>query len=843
MYVIVKNVLRISVRNLVEFLCTTGDIDRRSTGINDVHAMQEGARIHRKIQHAAGSAYHAEVPLKMDFNEVSPNGNLYVINIEGRADGIIADIVENEDGDKTPIGPVTIDEIKTMQYGITKLKEPIYVHKAQAMVYAYIYATKNKLDSITVQMTYCNPETEFTKKFVEEFMYEDIKAWFDKLLNEFKKWTDFLLDERAIRNESIRNLSFPFKYREGQKAIVSNVYKSIATKEHMYIQAPTGVGKTISTIYPAVQAIGRDLIDKIFYLTSKTITRTVAESTFDILRDNGLYFKNITLTAKEKICPLDECECNPEVCPYAKGHFDRVNDAVYDMITHEKNITRDVILEYAKEQTVCPFEMELDASYWCDGIICDYNYVFDPDACLKRYFAEGNKGDFCVLVDEAHNLVDRAREMYSAKLIKEDFLAIKKLLKEPEEKKIVSAINKCNKELIELKKESRGFKRLESFGQFSVKLERLAGLLMKYLERQKGKPVYPELLDFYFDVRHFLAMEDVADEKYVRYVEEDEHGNFIVQLSCIDPSGNISLRLGQVKSAIFFSATLLPINYYKEMITGNLSHKALYANSPFDTEKRRVIIAKDVSSRYSRRNIYEYRKICKYIDDLVKTKPGKYMVFFPSFSFMEKVYEVYLNEFLNPFDQRVRIIMQSGKMSELEREDFLNNFTSKQDSLNNVTFGFSFADGKINDAIKLDDKFDRSNLKRDIQSLVGFCVLGGIFSEGIDLKEDSLIGVVVVGTGIPMISRNRDIIRDYFNKCGKDGYAYAYVYPGMNKVLQAAGRVIRTAKDEGIILLLDDRFLTLEYELLFPREWNKVYPILNEYVADCIRDFWGIKSE
>lgn len=841
MYVIVKNVLRISVRNLVEFLCTSGDIDKRSTGISDVHAMQEGARIHRKIQHAAGSAYHAEVPLKMEFNQVTNFGNPYVIQIEGRADGIIADIVEDEEGNKTPLGPVTVDEIKTMQSGITKLKEPVYVHKAQAMVYAYIYATKNELDSITVQMTYCNPETEFTKKFVEEYTYEDLSSWFNKLLLDFKKWTDFLLDERARRNESIRNLSFPFEYREGQKAIISSVYRTITSKEHMYIQAPTGVGKTISTVYPSVQAMGRDYIDKIFYLTSKTITRTVAEDTFEILRDKGLSFRAITLTAKEKICPLDECECNPQVCPYAKGHYDRVNMAVYDMITHEKTITRDVVLQYAKEQTVCPFEMELDASYWCDGIICDYNYVFDPDACLKRYFAEGNKGDYCILVDEAHNLVDRARDMYSARLIKEDFLEVKKLLKDPSEKKIVSAINKCNKELIELKKEAKSFKKLISFGKFSLALERLGGVLMKYLERQNGKPVYPELLDFYFDIRHFLAMEDIADEKYVRYVEEDERGNFVINLSCIDPSGNISTRLGQVKSAIFFSATLLPINYYKEMITGKVSDKAIYANSPFDKDKKRVIVARDVSSRYSRRNETEYRKICSYIDGMVKAKPGKYMVFFPSFAFMEKVYDLYTNYYLNPFDPEVNVIMQSSKMSEIEREEFLKNFTSKEDSLLNVTFAFSLEDGKLSDGLKVDDKFDRANLKRDIKSLVGFCVLGGIFSEGIDLKEDSLIGTAIVGTGIPMICRSRDIIKDYFNDNKKDGYSYAYVYPGMNKVLQAAGRVIRTADDEGVILLLDDRFLTPEYEALFPREWDKVYPINKDYLENVVKDFWGIK--
>ena len=444
MYTAVDDVFRISVRNLVEFMCTSGDIDNRDVSVPDVKVMQEGARIHRKIQHSMGSSYHAEVLLRHAVPLTSVNGYDYTLKIEGRADGIIADISEDEDGNKTPHGDVTIDEIKTMQSDVTKLKEPVYVHKAQALVYGYIYLIKHNLDSINIQMTYCNTETEKIVRFTENYDKDRISAWFLKLVNDFKRWMDYVFDERQLRNDSIHKLSFPFEYREGQKKLVASVYKSIEQERTLYIQAPTGVGKTISTVYPSVQACGRGLADKIFYLTSKTITRTVAEEAYSILRDKGLHFTTVTLTAKDKICHMDERNCNPEFCEYAKGHFDRINDAVYDIITHENVIDREKILEYSVKHKVCPFEMSLDVSYWCDGIICDYNYLFDPDASLKRYFADGTKGNYIFLVDEAHNLVDRARQMYSAVLVKEDFLKCKNAVKDMD-KRLASSLEKSLK--------------------------------------------------------------------------------------------------------------------------------------------------------------------------------------------------------------------------------------------------------------------------------------------------------------------------------------------------------------------------------------------------------------
>ena len=654
---------------------------------------------------------------------------------------------------------------------------------------------------------------------MEEYTFERIEEWFNRLITGFKRWTDYTFDERHKRTESIRELKFPYEYREGQKNLCVSVYRAIEDNTNLYIQAPTGVGKTLSTVFPAVQALGQQMSDKIFYLTSKTITRTVAEDTYAILRDNGLHMRTVTLTAKDKICPLDERNCNPVACPYAKGHFDRINDAVYDIITSQMVIGRDNVMEYANRHNVCPFEMSLDVSYWCDGIICDYNYVFDPDASLKRYFGNGAKGDYVFLVDEAHNLVDRAREMYSAVLKKEDFLAAKKLVKEMD-KRLAGALDRCNKQLLEYKRQCDTFMVVSGLGTFPASLERVMGLMQKFMERHKGEPVTNELLEFFFAVRHFLNMYDCADEKYVYYNEHDNDGNFLVHLYCVDPSGNISERLSQGRSTVFFSATLLPVNYFKEMLSGNADDYAVYAHSPFDTDNKRVLIGRDVTSRYTRRNYNEYTKIAGYIHTLTQSKQGKYMIFFPSYSYMREVYDIYIQKYAcNVIDlhdvedgsyiyhlsEGENVLIQDNNMTEADKENFLSVFMDNTSG--NVT---------------------------------GFCVLGGIFSEGIDLRDKSLIGACIVGTGIPMICRQRNILRNYFDSIGKNGYQYAYVFPGMNKVLQAAGRVIRTADDKGIILLLDDRFMTQEYQMQYPREWDKVYPVDINNTGKCIEDFWRL---
>ncbi len=393
--------IKISVRNLVEFILRSGDIDNRSGRAAQKEAMQEGSRIHRKIQKNMGVSYQPEVSLKIELEREH-----YILILEGRADGVI-----------TENNQVMVDEIKGIYQDVNVMKAPVEVHLAQAKCYAYILVKQQELSEISIQMTYCNLDTEEIKRFQEVYFREELCQWFEALIAKYEKWADFQYQSKKKRNASIQKLNFPFSYRKGQKELVADVYRTIKREKILFIQAPTGTGKTISTLFPAVKAVGEGLADKIFYLTAKTITRTIARETFQILQEYGYQGRVITLTAKEKLCLCEEMDCNPLHCPYAKGHYDRVNEAVFDLLKKEQDITRERLIEQAEKFQVCPFEMSLDTTLWVDSIICDYNYLFDPNVYLKRFFSESVKEEFIFLVDEAHNLVERGREMYFIKRI------------------------------------------------------------------------------------------------------------------------------------------------------------------------------------------------------------------------------------------------------------------------------------------------------------------------------------------------------------------------------------------------------------------------------------------
>ena len=848
--------LHISVRNLVEFILRGGDIDNRSSRMVQ-EAMLEGGKIHRKIQKSMGSSYTAEVPLKIERIEES-----YILVVEGRADGIAfgefaadepAEQMEEQrlsetqeeqrlvdaQKDEMQIGEPLwyIDEIKGVYRNLASMEQPVYVHKAQAMCYAYIYALQNHLDRIGVQMTYCNLDTEDIRYFREIWEWEDLYDWFEHLITEYKKWADWQIAWRKTRQESIAQLEFPYPYREGQRKLVADVYRTIMRRKTLFIQAPTGVGKTISTIFPAVKAVGEGLADRIFYLTAKTITATVAKETFQILREHGYQAKMIQLTAKEKLCLCGEdgteaLECNPVNCPYAKGHYDRVNDAVYDLLQTSDLFTREEILTQAKKYQVCPFEMSLDVATWVDNILCDYNYVFDPNVYLKRFFQEGIKGDYIFLVDEAHNLVDRSREMYSAQLYKEDMLAVKRIMK-PHHYMIAKTLDKCNKVMLEFKRECETYEVQESVGVLTFHLMRLASQLEEFFEKPREFPEKKEVLDFYFAVHNFLNMYELVDEHYVIYTQMEEDGRFMIKLFCVDPSLNLQKCIDKANATIFFSATLLPINYYKQILSTKEDNYAIYAESTFADSQRLLAFAPDVSTKYTRRGPAEYLRIAQYIQAAVEGKAGNYMVFFPSYKMMQDVYEVFrdIAEGENPADsaeegqdredgkegenskdgrygrdeknQILEICMQTSNMQEQEREQFLHMFEQEREG-----------------------------------SLVAFCVMGGIFSEGIDLKNDKLIGAIIVGTGLPQISNERQILKDYYDERGLSGFDYAFRYPGINKVLQAAGRVIRTQEDRGIILLLDERFLQADYAPLFPREWKERKVCNLKQIKEEVKRFW-----
>lgn len=782
--------VKISVRNLVEFILRSGDIDNRKGAAPD-NAMAEGSRIHRMIQKRMGSNYQAEVPLSLRYDT-----GRYEIVIEGRADGILTE----ESG-------ITIDEIKGTYRDLDKMKAAVPVHLAQAKCYAYLYWYRQKecLKQMRVRMTYCNLDTEELKYFYEEYTDTELEEWFLQVLSQYQKWSDFEYEWRQIRQTSIREMQFPFPYREGQKELAAYVYQTIYHKKKLYIEAPTGVGKTITTVFPAVKAMGEGLAGKIFYLTAKTITRTVAADTLELLREKGLRLKGVLLTAKEKICFLEEPECNPEKCPYAKGHYDRINDAVYDLLTHSDNFTRGELEDCARAHQVCPFELGLDMSLFSDAVICDYNYVFDPHVYLRRFFADGIQGDYLFLIDEAHNLVERGREMYSAVLKKEDFLALKKIVKGIDPR-LERQLEKCNKEMLALKRDCENYRIVEFISPFVMALTRVHATMETFLENHEEGEIRESVLEFYFEICHFLDIYERVDDNYVTYTQLLPSGEFILKLFCVNPRVNLKECMGRGRSSILFSATFLPIQYYKNLLGGEEEDYEVYAKSVFDNKKQLLLIGKDVTSRYTRRGETEYRKIAAYVHEITEKRHGNYMVFFPSHVFLKEVLDIFEAEFQK---EGVECIVQADRMSETEREEFLHRFSGR---------------GQETDW--------------EEKTLIGFCVLGGIFSEGIDLKNDSLIGALIVGTGIPQVCEEREILKNYFDENGGNGFDYSYRYPGMNKVLQAAGRVIRTAEDVGIVALLDERFLQGSYRQLFPREWEQFEVVEAGQSGHRVERFW-----
>ncbi len=790
----VIDTIRVSVRDLVEFILQSGDIDNRiSTGAQK-DAMQMGSRFHRRIQGRMGGDYRAEVSL----SGVFPCDDFQIL-VEGRADGIF-----------TEDGITVIDEIKGVFRDLKRMEEPVPVHLAQAKCYAFLFGLDEASilqddDEIRVRMSYGNLETEEMKYFRFTYQYAELRIWFADLLQEYRKWAVWRRQHLQQRSVSIRNMRFPFLYREGQHALAGDVYRTISRQKTLFIQAPTGTGKTITTMFPALKAMGEGMGDKLFYLTARTIVRTVAMETLDQLRTQKLSIKSVVITAKEKMCINDKAagECNPDDCPYARGHFDRINDVLYTLLNKRDSFTAEAIQGTALTERVCPYELCLDLCSWSDVIIGDYNYVFGPRTRLRRFFGDGVKGDYLYLIDEAHNLVDRGRDMYSAALTKEDMLALKREIK-PFHAKMARALERCNRQMLAMKKECVTYRVADGVGTFALTLTNLYGIMEDYLEdrerRMEGGEIRSKVLEMYFQVGTFLEVCDLLDDHYVVYHHIQEDGTFRICLYCVDPSVRLQECLDRARSSIFFSATLLPITYYKKLLSTREDNYAIYADSAFDSSHWQVLIGRDTSSRYTRRNEAEFRRIADYIQETVRQKKGNYLVFFPSYKMMEDVADI----FQENLTEEIQLLRQSGRMSEEEREAFLSAFEEE---------------------------------RRD--SLAAFCVMGSIFSEGIDLREDRLIGSIIVGPGIPQVGPEREILKNYYDQHGMDGFRYAYQYPGMNKVLQAAGRVIRTESDRGIILLLDERFARGDYRELFPREWTgRLTLCTRENAGRYIREFW-----
>jgi len=750
--------IQISVRTLVEHVYKSGSIDAR---FRSQSKLVDGTRIHQKIQKTYREGDQKEVYLS---TKISYDGLIYII--DGRCDGLLFDD-----------GMVTIDEIKSFTQPLDQLAEEGFpVHWAQAKMYAFIYAKDNALPEILVQLTYVHVETEAKRYCKKNYSFADLEKFVCKVIEGYAPYAKLLYKHRSKRHESCKALTFPFDtYRKGQRKLAGGVYKTILDGKNLFAKAPTGIGKTISTLFPAIKAIGEGQLNRIFYLTAKTITRTTAEEAFSRMRSSGLCLNAVTITAKDKVCFKEETKCQKDYCEFANGYYDRINDAILDILSKENGMTREVIESYARKHTVCPFEFSLDLAYAVDAVICDYNYIFDPRVSLKRLFEEQKKASI-LLVDEAHNLVDRGREMFSATLNKETFLQLKKDYKGVD-KVIYTATSKLNSAFISLKKEHDNITEFVIEHLDEVFLDQLLQF-SKEAESVLKTETSQSLLEAYFMVNNFLKIVELLDEHYVIYGEKNKN-DVTLKLFCIDPSKLLRQMGKGFRSKVYFSATLSPLPYYQDILGGDEEDYVLTIPSPFKEEQVDVFI-KPLSTRFRDREQTK-EPIVVLMQSLIKNRPGNYLIFFPSYQYLLSVYEQF-----KQLDSETHTLIQTIGMKEAEREEFLAAFKPKQN-----------------------------------ETLLGFAVLGGIFSEGVDLIGDRLNGVVVVGVGLPQLCFERNLIKDHFYWKDKNGYDYAYVFPGMNKVLQAGGRLIRSETDHGTIVLVDDRFLQKQYQMLLPQEWNQ----------------------
>ncbi|WP_296141245.1 ATP-dependent DNA helicase [uncultured Anaerococcus sp.] len=760
--------VRISVRNLIEFVMRSGDIDNR---FRDNARMIEGIRAHQAIQKKYGANYKSEYSLK---NSTIIDDVEFIV--EGRADGLL----KEKDG-------FVIDEIKSTSRMLSEIDGTNKLHWAQAKCYAYFYALDNNLENMSITLTYVSVEDYSTIIFKESFSFDELKDFYYSLLNEYLNFSKILARNLSKRNQTIKELDFPYKeYRKGQRKMAVAVYKSILDEKKLFVDAPTGIGKTISTVFPSVKSMGEDLTDKIFYLTSKNTQANEALKSVYILKNQGLFIKALSITSKEKICLNDEVKCNPIDCPFARGHFDRVNDALKDIIDSEEIMDFSTITSYAEKHRVCPFELELDISSYADFIICDYNYVFNPNTYLKRFFDEVIDR-YVFLIDESHNLVERARDMYGFSFNDERFKEISKKLDNRKQKNIIKYCDEIIDTFDQLY--AKYGKKLYYYQEnqiedFDKKFIKLLKPLQKYLVEEHDDENYDELLNLFFDINKFLKIGEYYTKGFYSVISYDEdYDQIIFEIKCIDPSMVLSSTYKNARSVIFFSATLSPMIYFTKILGADDSLK-LRLDMPFD-EKNFALFNREISTRYRDRN-NNLVFVSEAINEFINSKKGNYFIFFPSYSYLEDVYEDYKTRFDD------EIIIQDRFMNEKETKKFLK-------------------------------QFDKDSQK------TAFVVLGGIFSEGVDLIGDRLIGSMIISVGMPGVSNERNLIKTHFDKLGEDGFDYSYTFPGLNKVYQAAGRVIRSENDKGIIYLLDDRFNSYKYKSMYPKHWkNKGIKLVNE---------------
>lgn len=770
--------LSLSVHQIVDFLFRSGDIDDR---IYNTSSMLEGTRLHKFYQDRQGNNYLKEYYLKYIFYVDD-----YELIVDGRSDGII-------------LGPiVTIEEIKTTIDDLDHFfKENEMWHLAQAEFYAYIYAKTNNLNKINVSLMYFSQNKKDRLKKLYNYDFDILEQKIYGYLNDYLSYQKTFLIKERIRDESLKNLSFPFPFiRNGQNELIESTIECVLNHTSNFVEASTGIGKTISTLYGSLCLMKDKRIDKIFYSTPKNSGFLSALNALNIFKNKDVRLTSVEIIAKDKACLNKKRigKCNPDECKFTIGYYDKLKEVIKEIVLNNDIIDANLIKKYALKYTMCPFELSLDLSLLADVIISDYNYLFDPISQLKRYFESPDKQyKMIALIDEAHNMVNRSVDMFSSILSSSSFFKALTDLKKIRNKQIMKIYNSLEEYFnyyLEFDFSEQKEFILDSLNiDFVLRLKKYNEEIKKY--RLKHKKFKSENVDnFNRDLYRFLLIYDYYikyKDQYKLFIRSEKEDEITLNMMCLDASKFIVSSLNHFEGSIFFSATLSPIDYYINLIVNNNNNvKTLSLPSPFKKENFKVLVDNSTSFIYKDR-LLTIDKIRDYILTFSKKRKGNYMVFCPSYKYLETLKLVLKDDDLN-------IIYQEKNMTNVSKDLFLNEFKEK---VNKTT--------------------------------VGVVVLGGIFSEGIDLVGDRLNGVIILGIGLPSISFENELKKEYYNSLSYNGFEYAYINVGINKITQALGRLIRSENDKGIALLIDYRYKNKTYIPLFNDKWSNHKVIKNKY--------------
>jgi len=758
----------IAVRELAYFSDSSGDLSVEFFSNRDENL--------GKMAHEYHQAHYKE----NDISEYYIKYNLTINNKEYKLHGFIDGVLKER-------GKIIIEEIKSTSSDLDLINIDYHKeHLAQAKIYAYLYMLNNKLDNINVRLTYVSIIDYETKSFDLEFNISELEDYVFKLLDDYISFINLIEESKIKRNKTIKEIEFPFKEkRKGQHELMAATYNALKDNEILYTIAPTGIGKTMATIFSALKSLKDN--DKLFYTTAKELGKDAPLNAIRILKEKGLEVKCISITAKRKICNNKMANCNPDECPFAKGYFDRLKDTTLDIFNNYDIYDMKTILDVTNKHKICAFEFSLYLSYFCDIVIADYNYVFDPHAHLVRYF-EDDTYKPKVLVDEAHNLIQRSKDMYSSQISSDDI----RLLRSKMNGITPSIRRECNKAIEKIEfyrenlKEKALFVSLDRDNEIDKALRSLVVKVDEVLSENKKNKIKDKdiILEIYYKMLDFIRIGEYFSDTH-RFLARLVDDNINIEYFCLDAS---QLILDTIKESIhgivFFSATLYPIKYHTDLITHGVG-KYLELESPFDSNNLDLIINNKISTKYKDREA-SIDEIIEYIEALVEAKSGNYMVFFPSYQYLNLVKDKLV-------DTDFELIIQNNKMTDIERLEIIEKF------------------------------------KTTTNTKVGLFVMGGSFSEGIDLVGDSLTGVIVVSVSLPLICDENDILKSYFEEIYGEGFDYAYTYPGFTKVIQAVGRVIRDFSDRGVAILIDDRFTYSMYKKLYPPHWKNIKIINNTY--------------